>query len=305
MPDEAVEALDRYCRALWTWNEKLNLTRHTDYEKFVTRDVVDSLALEPFLDSGAAVLDVGTGGGVPGVVLAIVRPDLDVALCDSVAKKAKAAEAIVAEIGLPIQVFHAPAQEVVAQQHFDVLVARAVAPLSKLLRWFAPHWDAFDRLLVIKGPAWVEERAAAREAGLLRKVDLRKLASYPLPGTNSESVVLSLRASAADSRNRARPDCPCACASRRSIGPRRRKPRSLAPLIICRAYPIALVPPGQSPYTGGLSHRHPRRPEAAACQPRPHQTHRGGRPTHGRERMLCPLTCWMPKAREETAQWPI
>jgi hypothetical protein len=47
--------------------------------------------------------------------------------------------------------------------------------------------------LVIKGPAWIEERSDAREAGLLRKVDLRKLASYPLAGTHSESVVLSLR----------------------------------------------------------------------------------------------------------------
>ncbi len=194
VPDEALEPLDRYCRALWTWNEKLNLTRHTDYDRFVARDVVDSLALEPFLDSGAAVLDVGTGGGVPGVVLSIVRPDLEVTLCDSVAKKAKAVQAIVDEAQLAVPVVHGPAQQIVQDADFDVLVARAVAPLPKLLRWFAPVWDRFDRLLVIKGPGWVEERAAARDAGLLRRVDLRKLASYPLPGTESESVVLSLRA---------------------------------------------------------------------------------------------------------------
>jgi 16S rRNA (guanine527-N7)-methyltransferase len=193
LSDDAIEALDRYCHALWDWNTKLNLTRHTDYEKVVARDVVDSLALEPFLDSGAKVLDVGTGGGVPGVVLAIVRPDLQVALCDSVAKKAKAVESIVKQAGLDVRVHHAPAQEVVDREEFDVLVARAVAPLSKLLRWFEPHWGQFERLLVIKGPAWIEERSDAREAGLLRKVDLRKLASYPLAGTHSESVVLSLR----------------------------------------------------------------------------------------------------------------
>ncbi len=193
LSDGAIEALDRYCHALWDWNTKLNLTRHTDYEKFVARDVVDSLALEPFLDSGAKVLDVGTGGGVPGAVLAIVRPDLQVALCDSVAKKAKAVESIVKQAGLDVRVHHAPAQEVVDREEFDVLVARAVAPLSKLLRWFEPHWGQFERLLVIKGPAWIEERSDAREAGLLRKVDLRKLASYPLAGTHSESVVLSLR----------------------------------------------------------------------------------------------------------------
>jgi 16S rRNA (guanine527-N7)-methyltransferase len=193
LPDDQIELLDLYARALWAWNEKLNLTRHTDYEKFVARDVVDSLALEPFLDAGDRVLDVGTGGGVPGIILAIVRPDLKVALCDSVAKKAKAAQAIVEELGLDIVVHHAPVQEVLLRVQFDTLVARAVAPLVKLLRWVAPDWDAFARLLVIKGPAWVDERKEARDAGLLKQLEMRKLAEYPLPGTDSMSVVLSIR----------------------------------------------------------------------------------------------------------------
>lgn len=196
LDDDQIELLDRYAKALWRWNEQLNLTRHTDYERFVSRDVVDSMALEPFLDAGQRVLDVGTGGGVPGIVLAIVRPDLEVTLCDSVAKKAKVAEAIVAELGLNVVVRHAAAQELLDRQEFDVLVARAVAPLAKLLGWFSGKWSRFDRLLVIKGPAWIEERHAAREAGLLRKLELRKLTSYPLPGTQSESVVLSISAKA-------------------------------------------------------------------------------------------------------------
>ncbi len=187
--------LDRYCRALWSWNERLNLTRHTTYEKFVARDVVDCLAIERLLDAGERVLDVGTGGGVPGVVLAIVRPDLEVELCDSVAKKAKAAAAIVSELGLSVAVHHAPVQELLGREHFHTLVVRAVAPLVKLLGWLAPHWQSFDRLLVIKGPAWLEERTLAREAGLLKRLQLRKVASYPLPGTESESVVLSIRPS--------------------------------------------------------------------------------------------------------------
>ena len=64
--------------------------------------------------------------------------------------------------------------------------------LAKLLRWFRPHWNALDRLLVLKGPAWVEERGEARHAGLLRDLALRKLTSYPLPGTESESVLLQI-----------------------------------------------------------------------------------------------------------------
>ena len=74
LPEEQVGRLDEYCRLLWDWNTHLNLTRHTDYEKFVSRDMVDSLAFAGFLSQKERVLDVGTGGGVPGVVLAIVRP---------------------------------------------------------------------------------------------------------------------------------------------------------------------------------------------------------------------------------------
>ncbi len=193
LSEDQIALLDRYCLRLWDWNSRLNLTRHTDYERFVARDVVDCQWLERFLESGESVLDVGTGGGVPGVVLAILRPDLEVALCDSVAKKAKAVAAIVEEIGLKIPVHHAAAQDVVVRERFDTLVVRAVAPLAKLLTWFAPRWDFFDRLVVLKGPAWVAERAAARERRLLAGLRISKLATYPLPGTQSESVVLQIR----------------------------------------------------------------------------------------------------------------
>jgi 16S rRNA (guanine527-N7)-methyltransferase len=188
-----VDALSRYVHALWSWNEKINLTRHTDYEKFVSRDVVDTQQLEQFLEPGERVLDVGTGGGVPGVILSVLRPDLEVTLCESMAKKARAVESIVKQAGLDVPVRHARAEDLLTDERFDTLVVRAVAPLAKLLRWFGPHWDSFNRLLVIKGPAWVEERHEAREAGLLRKLDLRKIAEYPLPGTKSDSVVLSIR----------------------------------------------------------------------------------------------------------------
>jgi 16S rRNA (guanine527-N7)-methyltransferase len=192
LPDPQIALLARYCTLVWEWNEKINLTRHTDYEKFAGRDVRDSLAFAEFLASGEKVLDVGSGGGVPGVVLAIVRPDLAITLSDSVGKKAKVLEDIVGRLGLKTPVFHGPAQDALAKKHFDTLTVRAVAPLKKLLEWFKTHWHAFNRLLILKGPAWVEERGEARHFGLLKNLALRKLKSYPLPGTQSESVLLSI-----------------------------------------------------------------------------------------------------------------
>jgi 16S rRNA (guanine527-N7)-methyltransferase len=192
LDDDQTAALDRYCRALWAWNEKLNLTRHTSYEKFVARDVRDCVELERLIESGERVLDVGTGGGVPGAVLAILRPDLDVTLCDSVAKKATAVAAIVEESGGRTPVVHGRAESLLAGERFDSLVVRAVAPLPKLLTWFEPHWDSIGQLLVFKGPAWADERAAARERRLLRGLELRKAAEYETPGTGAINVILRI-----------------------------------------------------------------------------------------------------------------
>ena len=69
---------------------------------------------------------------------------------------------------------------------------RAVARLTKMLGWLKPHWGSFKRLLIVKGPAWVEERGEARHRGLMRDLALRKLTSYPMPGTDSQSVLLQI-----------------------------------------------------------------------------------------------------------------
>jgi 16S rRNA (guanine527-N7)-methyltransferase len=198
LPPNAADRLAAYATSLWAWNERLNLTRHTDVDRFVSRDLGDSAALIPHLAHGERVLDVGTGGGVPGVILAILRPDLRVELSESVAKKARAVAEIVREAGLLIPVHAAAAQELVASRpagaaRFDTLVARAVAPLSKLLGWFEPRAEAFGRLLVIKGPRWEEELVEARGKRLGKKVSIRRIASWPLPGTDNESVLLEIR----------------------------------------------------------------------------------------------------------------
>ncbi len=202
LPPEQVSALDRYCRLLWQWNEKLNLTRHSDYDRFAARDVVDSLALAQLLEPDEHVLDLGTGGGVPGVILAIVRPDLHVTLSESIAKKAAAVKEIVSALGLPIRVEHARGETLLAKaspakrRHggkvFDSIVIRAVARLEKILTWVKPHWPRLGRLLLIKGPNWVDERRAARERHLLNDLQLRRAAVYTTPGTEAESVVLQV-----------------------------------------------------------------------------------------------------------------
>jgi 16S rRNA (guanine527-N7)-methyltransferase len=191
LPKVQVRKLDEYCRLLWDWNERINLTRHTDYEKFVARDVVDSLALAEFLRPGEHILDVGTGGGVPGIPLAILRPDLRVELCDSTGKKALAVSEMLQELRLDIPIHHAKADAVLSDKgrRFTTLTIRAVSRLVLLLRHFAPHWSSFDRMLLVKGSKWTEERGEARHYNLMTKIALRCLKTYSQP---VESVILQL-----------------------------------------------------------------------------------------------------------------
>jgi 16S rRNA (guanine527-N7)-methyltransferase len=192
VPAEQVQTLEAYCRALWDWNTKFNLTRHTNFDIFVARDLIDSLQLAKLLKPGEEVLDVGSGGGVPGIVLAILRPDVQISLSESVGKKVDALNGMVEHLDLSVGVHACRAEEVLKDMRFNSLVARAVGPLERMLRWFQPHWLSMDRLLIIKGPRWTEERAEAEASGVLRQLDLQCVAQYPMPGTESHSYILEI-----------------------------------------------------------------------------------------------------------------
>jgi len=198
IPDHAILHLATYAASLWDWNTRLNLTRHTDVQQFVERDITDTAALCPYINTNDHVLDVGTGGGVPGVILAILRNDLTVELSDTSTKRVAALQSILNEINLPLKIHHQPAQTVVltameCNLRFHTLIIRAVAPLRKLLTWFEPISDSYDRLLIIKGPRWESEKQEARHHGHLKTVTARRIASWPIPNSDTESVLLEVK----------------------------------------------------------------------------------------------------------------
>lgn len=193
LPDAQVVALTAYCQAVWGWNEQINLTRHTDFESFVARDLTDSLKLSEHIPEGSSVLDVGSGGGVPGIVLALIRDDLAVSLAESVGKKARALQDITRKLQLTVPVHAARAEDLLKRESYDVLTVRAVAPLRKLLFWFQQHSSSIGQLLLIKGPRWTAERDEAATEGLLSGVELEVIDEYRSAGHDNNSVVLSVR----------------------------------------------------------------------------------------------------------------
>jgi 16S rRNA (guanine527-N7)-methyltransferase len=192
IPQHALIVLQHYCQLLWRWNAKLNLTRHTNYDLFVARDLIDTLRLAAQIPEGTKVLDVGSGGGVPGIPLAIMRQDLKVSLAESVGKKSTVLQSMVQSMRIPVAVQHDRAENVLKRHRFEVITARAVAPLSKLLTWLSPGLKPGCQLLLIKGRRWTEEYDQANEEGLLERLTVTKLDTWPTPGRNGESVLLKI-----------------------------------------------------------------------------------------------------------------
>ncbi|TWU04358.1 16S rRNA (guanine(527)-N(7))-methyltransferase RsmG [Stieleria varia] len=186
--DETVaQRLQDYATCMWGFNEQLNLTRHTTWDLFVSRDLRDCLQLAPLIQPGEEVLDLGSGNGIPGIPLAILRPDVEVALAESVAKRAAVLAEMIEQLQLPVPVYSARGEDLMDDFRFTTIVCRAVGSITKLCRWFEDHWASVDRMLLIKGPKWVEERGEARHLGVLANLEVRRVAEYPLGDDSGEN----------------------------------------------------------------------------------------------------------------------
>lgn len=122
------------------WNSKINVISRKDISSLYEKHVLHSLSIAAVFEfeAGTEVIDIGTGGGFPGVPLAIFFPEVKFHLVDSIAKKIKVVEAVAESIGLKnITTQHIRAEEI-KNRKFDFVVSRAVAPLKELWKWSKP-----------------------------------------------------------------------------------------------------------------------------------------------------------------------
>lgn len=158
LPTGAQEKLLAYLGLLAKWNRAYNLTAVRDLEEMVSRHLLDSLAMLPFVH-GQSLADLGSGAGLPGIPLAIARPDLAVTLIESSGKKARFLREAARSLPLGnVRVFEARVQNVAGL--FDTVTCRAFASLRDMLLWGGHLLAPDGRLLALKGRIDANELAA-------------------------------------------------------------------------------------------------------------------------------------------------
>ncbi|WAC74063.1 16S rRNA (guanine(527)-N(7))-methyltransferase RsmG [Roseateles sp. SL47] len=200
LTDAQLDQLLAYLALLSKWNKVYNLTAVRDPAAMLTQHLIDSLSLLPALQRHAAgrplrLMDVGSGGGLPGVVIAIVDPSIDVTCVDAVGKKAFFIAQVAAELGLPnLHGEHARVEQLKAPP-FDVITSRAFASLADFTDWSAMHLKPEGVWAAMKGQHPAEELAELQQRAPNREVfHVEQLA---VPGLDAQRCLLWIRPSPA------------------------------------------------------------------------------------------------------------
>lgn len=146
------EQLLQYVALLDKWNKTYNLTAVREPERMIGLHILDSLAVLPHLDAAANIVDVGTGGGLPGIPLAIAKPDLHVTMLDSIAKKTTFVRQAIGQLGLKnADVVSGRVEQFAPAARFGQVISRAFAELKDFVEGAAHLCADSGKLLAMKG----------------------------------------------------------------------------------------------------------------------------------------------------------
>ncbi len=194
---DVLKKLNLYHEMLLDWNTRMDLTSVSE-DAMATRHFVDSLialTVPGLLPEGARMIDVGTGAGFPGLPLAIARPDMQVCLMDAQGKRCTFLRAVAEALALQnVSVVQARAEDsardVQHREKYALATARAVAPLNVLCEYLLPFVKVGGQALCWKGPAVMDELAAAKKAAHLLGGKLGDVLDMPLPDARHVLVCL-------------------------------------------------------------------------------------------------------------------
>jgi len=179
--DEQLQRLIEFVHLLNKWNKVYNLTAIRDKKEMVTLHLLDSLSVLPFFIEKEAlsvkkVLDVGTGGGIPGIPLAICLPEIDFVLLDSRGKKIRFIQTAIAQLGLKnVQAVHSRVEDYEVSEQFDRIISRAFASLEDMLNYCRHLCRREGLFLAMKGQILAEEIAQLPEGFKIDQINELKV----------------------------------------------------------------------------------------------------------------------------------
>lgn len=193
LPEERIDTLCAFGRAMVKQNEVMNLTGITDDKGVANLHLLDSLTVMTAAElKGKKLIDVGCGAGFPGVPLAIACPEVKITLLDSLGKRMKWLEEVLPQLGITAECVTARAEEAVAdrRESYDYATSRAVARLNILLELTAPYVKVGGAVLAMKGAAAKEELAECASAIKKLGLKLEEVREFPIDGTCHAVIVL-------------------------------------------------------------------------------------------------------------------
>ena len=190
-----IEKAAEHLRLVASANEYMNLTRISNSQEAAIKHVYDSVAPWRHFENVGRVLDAGTGAGFPGIPLSIVLPHIRFTLSDSTQKKARFVDLAVESLELSnVHVTSERAEEVAGNHHFEIVTARAVAPISRIVELFRKPLRQGARLLLYKGPDIEREMAEAQSF----RASAAVLCRYELPDGLGARTMIEIRTSSGE-----------------------------------------------------------------------------------------------------------
>lgn len=171
------------------WNKSLNLTAIRDEKEMALLHIMDSAVVSPLLGDARLIADVGTGAGFPGLVLALLNPDKEFTLVDSIAKKLAFVTTAATQLNLTnVKIVQARVEQLESDEGFEVIVSRAFAPLERMVNWCLPLLKPEGRFIAMKAHLTKEELSAVPST-----VRTAKIESLQVPGLDAlrQAVILT------------------------------------------------------------------------------------------------------------------
>ena len=193
--NEEIENLYKYMMGIIEWNDKVNVTAITEEKVFIVKHFIDSLLINHYLQGKKRIIDIGTGGGFPGIPLKILNKEKKFTLIDSVNKKLNVIRDLSERIGLTnLEIIHTRAEDLASKKEYremyDVATTRAVSNLSTILEYMLPFIKVGGIAICMKGPNYKEELENSKKAINVLGGTIEEIKNIKIDNENERNIII-------------------------------------------------------------------------------------------------------------------